>query len=304
MNMNYKIITGANDDYILTLIDFIYSYIRRELDLNNLIIYDLGISKENREKIPSTIHLKLFDYSLYPEYVNLNKYNGLHCSYAFKPIIIYNEVQLNPDIPVIWMDSANRFNKPIIQKIVEVLFNQGIYSPISQPENTIETIELNHPITCRKLGITEQEQQKYLTSRSGNIVGVLYSSIAGKQIIDEWYTYALDKDIIIPVGSSRNNHRQDQTVLSILMYLYEKKTNIKFERSKFDILQWCKRDPPKVEEDYFPFILIEKKTRTRKATIYTKTLVEAIQVYMDRKNMVAVNFLNDFYVCPLSEITK
>ena len=42
---------------------------------------------------------KHFDFNLYPEHVNLKKYNGLNCSYAFKPIIIYNEANGNVQDP-------------------------------------------------------------------------------------------------------------------------------------------------------------------------------------------------------------
>ena len=37
---------------------------------------------------------------------------------------------------------------------------------------------------------------------------------------------SLNKNIIAPEGSSRNNHRQDQSVLTMLMYLYEKSNGI------------------------------------------------------------------------------
>jgi len=296
--MDYKIITGANDAYILTLLDFVKQYYHQNMDPNNLLVYDLGLSENNIELLKNINHgftIKKFDYTKYPEYVNLKNYKGLHCSYAFKPIILYNEAQLSKK-PIIWMDCANRFSISIIKKIIDTIKNQGFYSPVSNNENTIESIELNHPKTCERIGITEFEHVNLLKSRSGNIIGFDYLNNTGKHIIDEFYKNSLVKEIIIPEGSSRNNHRQDQTVLSILMFLYEKENNIKFETSTFEISHWNKKDPPIIENNYYKFGLINKTTNRQIAIIYALTIEEAIKIYSDRKKTTIPNFLNEYHV--------
>jgi hypothetical protein len=300
--MNYTIITGANDFYILTLIDFINHYISQEFNTSALIIYNLGLNDTNLELVEnlnktlsSPFTIKKFNYKLYREHVNLNKYNGLYCSYAFKPILLFNEAQQSIK-PILWTDTANRFNKSIINKIVDIVNKEGIYSPVSAREKTIETIELNHPKTCEILGLTEYEHTTLLKSRSGNIVGFDYKNPTAKNIIDEWYKYSLEREVIMPEGSSRNNHRQDQTILSILMFLYEKDTQCKFEDSTFELSHWHKKDTPTVEKDHYMFSLIEQENVNQLAIIYARSLYEAIKIYCDRKKMSIELFLNMYFV--------
>jgi 7,8-dihydro-6-hydroxymethylpterin-pyrophosphokinase len=45
--MEYLIISGCNNKYILTMIDFIKKYSEKQLDFNKLIIYDYGLNENN-----------------------------------------------------------------------------------------------------------------------------------------------------------------------------------------------------------------------------------------------------------------
>jgi hypothetical protein len=300
--MNCVIVTAANDSYIKTIIDFIEKFFIN-FDSNNLIVYDIGLSKTNINLIEQlknkyNFEFKTLNYNLYPEYVNVNKYKGLYCSYAFKPIIIYNEANnpSNTNKNIIWMDSANRFDKPIINSICNSVNTNGFYSPISNDRGTIESIELNHPVTVKLLGLTELEHKTKLFSISANLVGLNYASECGKKILNEWYNYSLNKEIIMPHGSSRNNHRQDQTILSILMYLYEKNNNGFFDKNNFGFKFWVKLDPPTIDNEYVPFKLISKGTGQQLAIIYCKNIEEAIITYSNRKLLSIQEFSQYYFV--------
>ncbi len=210
--MNYKILTAANNAYILTLCDFINSYIHEGFSVRDLIIYDIGINSENLKLLKgsnNSLNIKKFNFNNYPEHVGFNKYNGLNMSYAFKPIIIYNEIynieNIGTDI-FIWMDSANRFTQKNINDIYQIVSSQGIYTPIGARKKTIESIELNHPTTCKLLGITKEEHHNELCSISANLIACNYKTNIAKEVIDDWYKYSLQQDVIAPEGSSRNNH--------------------------------------------------------------------------------------------------
>jgi len=300
----FKIITGANDSYILTLLDFIRTFIHLNIQPQTLIVYDLGL---NIESSPYLELLKLqtqfdfcfkkMDYSLYPDYVDLYKFNGLYCSYAFKPIIIYNEATniKNTGNVLIWMDAANRFDLNALQQIYRLVKKNGIYTPLSSGAGSIEAIELNHPVTSDLFGLSNEEHKTRLVSISANLIGLDYSTMAGKTIISEWYEKSLLREFIMPEGSSRNNHRQDQTVLSIIIYLYEKKNKVLIDKDSIQgISFWHKKDPSTVQPGYFPFKLIDKNTGTQLAIIYSKTLEEAIDIYSKRKLMPVVLF-NQYY---------
>jgi hypothetical protein len=271
------------------------------ISLENLIIYDLGLNPVNLQKVKDLLHgaiiVKKIDYNLYPEHVDLNIYNGLNCSYAFKPIIIYNEAMNFNDIPVIWLDCACLLNN--IDNFFEVtntISRDGFYCPVGNYEKTIETIELNHPQTMNILGVTRYQHVNELQTRLACIIGVNYSNFNGKNILDDWYKYSLDKNVIVPVGSSRNNHRQDQSVLSGLMFLHEKKYDFVFEKSRFNIICWNKHDDSIVENRYNRYSLYQIIDNERLGWIYTETFEEAEQIYIERKLISREDFLQKFYV--------
>jgi len=298
--MNYAILTAANDSYIETILDFINSY---SLDYKNLIVYNLDLNESNLQKIISLKNqynfiIKTFYFEIYPEHVNLKKFNGLYCSYAFKPIIIYNEANdiYNKDKILIWMDCANRFNNDDILHILSIVNIQGIYSPISAYENTIESIELNNYSIVKEYGITYHEHVNKLQSISANLIGINYLSNAGFNILNKWYEDSLNKDLIIPDGTNRNNNRQDQTLLSILMYLYEKNNNIQFNKTTSNVKFWVKKDNPNIDNNYIPFKLIEKQNNHQLAIIYCKNLQEAIFTYANRKNISTSDLLENYII--------
>ena len=52
------------------------------------------------------------------------------------------------------------------------------------------------------------------------IVGVNNENVAIKNLIKDWKMYSQIEDCISPPGSNRLNHRQDQSILSMLMYIH------------------------------------------------------------------------------------
>lgn len=298
--MEYTIVTAANDLYINTCVDFIESY---SMAYNNLVVYNLGFNTENLLKIKNlqikyNFKLKIFNYSVYPDHVDVRKHNGLNCSYAFKPIIIYNEAKepSNKNKVIMWMDSANRFNSDSISKMFILSKQQGFYSPISGFENTIESIELNNHKVVSAYGITNYEHKTKLKSVSANIIGIDYSNNAGFSILNKWYNDSLNKDLICPDGTNRNNNRQDQTILSIIIYLYEKNNNTIFNKSNVGIIPWVKKDQQILNSNYKQFKLIDKNRRQQLAIILCETLNEAIEIYANRKNINMQELLENFIV--------
>tara|TARA_B100001059_G_scaffold91383_1_gene90268 strand:- start:8503 stop:9417 length:915 start_codon:yes stop_codon:yes gene_type:complete len=304
--MNYKILTASNDAYILTLCDFVNCYINEGFSIKNLIIYDIGISNENIKrlyKINNYLNIQKFNFSKYPEHVSFNKYNGLNMSYAFKPIIIYNEIHnienIGTDI-FIWMDSANRFTKKNITDIYQIVSSKGIYTPTGPGKKTIESIELNHPKTCKLLGITKEEHHNELTSICANLIACNFKSDIAKDIISDWYKYSLQKDVIVPEGSSRNNHRQDQSVLSILLFKASKKYNVSLvNEENVGVHFWVKKDKIVNNSNLLPFKLLNKSDNTQLAIIYSDNLNEATDIYINRKEISREDFNKDFIVAVL-----
>lgn len=260
-------------------------------------MYNFGLSDDNLKKLyelyPKII-IKKLDYSLYPDFVNPQLFHGLYCSYAFKTIAIYLECQCQ-NSNLIWMDSANRASINSLNNINNSIIEQGFYCPISSKAKTIEALELHHKTCLKTMNVNENEYQN-LYQCSGNLVGVNYKSDVGKFIINSWYKYSLDKNAICPDGSSRNNHRQDQSVLSIIMYLFEQKNAIKFTETNFNVQYWIKKDKTTISEIYKPFKLLSKQNNQQLAIIYCENVGNAIKIYAERKNLNVRDFMTSFLV--------
>jgi len=146
------------------------------------------------------------------------------------------------------------------------------------------------------IGLNRYQHLNELQIRLAGICGVNYSNFNGKTILDDWYKYSLDKNCIIPEGSSRNNHRQDQTILSALIFLHEKKYNIIFEKSTFGISCFNKIDKSNIENNYNKYTLVQKNNGMQLAIIYANTIDEAIKIYCDRKQTHINTFKQYFNV--------
>lgn len=160
--------------------------------------------------------MEKFDYSKYPGYVNINVNRG---EYAWKPIIIHQVCERYGGC-VVWLDSGCLINKTTLTSLYDLLQQTFIWTPPSS--GTIK--KWTHPKTIEYL---QYRGSLNLIPRSGGVVGVNYNNVNGKKLITEWKGAALVKECIAPAGSNRNNHRQDQAVLSILYYTYLETLNFK-----------------------------------------------------------------------------
>jgi hypothetical protein len=148
---------------------------------------------------------------------SLEKYNGENCTYAWKPIIIYEVCEKYGNC-VYWFDTRSFFYNFI--NIIKILNNDYIYSP----ESGGDIKEWTHNNT-----IEYMDGYKYIKykPRAGGIFGINYNIEWCKNLVIEWKNLALIKECISPHGSNRLNHRQDQSILSILYYKYYDKYNFK-----------------------------------------------------------------------------
>ena len=206
------IITGASDNHYLTLMNMIDSFIKYN-DRHKLIIYNLGLEETKWNNIKEKYNnqdfiFKLFDYSKYPEWFNINIEAG---QYAWKPTIIYNTFLEYTDEILVWMDAGNLIIENL-QKMENFLINNYIYSATSS--GTIK--DWTHPLTIQYLNCTNIGDQ----NRNGACMGFNTKIDLVKDLITEFYNCAQDKNCIAPNGSSRKNHRQDQAVFTILFYKY------------------------------------------------------------------------------------
>ena len=219
------IVSGASNNHYKSLIQFINSVLSfypnnkfSDTETITLVIYNLDITENKWRELmqqftQSHIIYKVFDYSKYPSYLNININAG---EYAWKPVCIYDTCQEYNNETILWMDSGNKLTRKL-DKMNEYILQNGIYSNYSS-----ETIKFwSYPKTLEymkcDLGLYHR------INRNAACMGYNYKLSWVKDFVKEFYNLALIKDCIAPEGSSRSNHRQDQAVFSILYYQYQSK---------------------------------------------------------------------------------
>lgn len=217
MNQKIILITGCSSNHYRSLLQLIHSFEKHEIN-TKLIIYDLGLKQSELLFLRNNFSydIRNFDYSIYPSYVNININAG---EYAWKPILINEVSEKYSNAVIVWMDSGNLIQGDITD-LVSTIKNNKIYTPVSS--GMIK--DWTHPKTLEYM---KYDDSLKLRNRNGACIGFDCSTDWIKELIREWKTYSLIKDCIAPSGSSRKNHRQDQSLLTVLYYKYNKKYRFK-----------------------------------------------------------------------------
>jgi hypothetical protein len=209
------IVTGADSGYFMGLQNLVASA-RYWLPRNRVVIYNLGFSKEQLSEAGSwwnVVEIRWKDGfpEHFPEHARVGK------KYAWKPIAI--KEALDEYKMIFWMDAGSTFTGPIdaMERIVE---QTGIFLVKGQD---MSMMPMAHPATFRWFNFTKET---FVTSGggphySGNTQAFLAPSRYYDTIIKSSADCAMDEMCIAPPGSNLDNHRYDQTVLSILSYNLE-----------------------------------------------------------------------------------
>jgi hypothetical protein len=224
------IITAADAYYFRSMCQFIYTYqSTKEYKNSTLICYDMGFDEEQKQyfdrlsrKIPG-LYIRVFDFSKYPAFVGLS-----HKTYSFKPIII-KEVMEEKKGNIFWLDSATILQKNL-SGVWRTLDQHGSYTPKSG------TGTLKDWTVQATLDYMDAPESIYNNRNfSGGVCAFSYHNEHVRELVAEWKRYALIHECIKPEGANRTNHRDDQSVLSILLYQYEKKYQIVLTNDEVNI---------------------------------------------------------------------
>ncbi len=214
---NLKIVTASDSKFYDSLLQLIDS-IRTHEPEAKIVVYDIGLTNSQIQKLKNykLSEFKKFDFNKYPKFFSERDEFGKLGAYAWKSAII-NEVLENEtkDI-VIWFDAGNILTGKLSKLKKALLFN-NFYSPLSSGKLK----DWCHFKTLNFLNANNILKKPNLT---GGLVGFNSSSKEAREFAKKWFDYSLIEECIAPEGSNRNNHRQDQSVLSILFYS-DKKIN-------------------------------------------------------------------------------
>lgn len=235
-----NIVSGASENHSKSLLQMINS-VYNTIDLNfNFYIYDLGLSEDSLNKLKkyNKIILKKFDFNKYPSYFNIK---GSHTDitslsssageYAWKPVII-NEIAKEESGYLIWFDAGNILNDLNgFNRMLENLKTNKIISPISSGD----ILKWCHPKVIEIFDLQNNQDALKFLNRNGAIYGFNLNFSEVREFITLFSNLSCKKNYIAPDGSNSTNHRQDQTLFTILFYFFVKKNNIDMVDDYFNI---------------------------------------------------------------------
>ncbi|CAG8528809.1 8623_t:CDS:2 [Scutellospora calospora] len=217
----FTIVTGANFGHFCPLQSWLYNMSSLlstlpEAHRPRIIVYDLGF-KNFQINALSYLHQKnyfteyrLFNFSKYPSFWNINIARG---EYAWKPAIIAEISREYPGI-IMWLDSGTLISIKLLNNVKKLVdAYDGFFSPISGGGLFLKW---THPGVF-KYYKDSKKGKNYDDYNNCNGAGMIFDTVRVYNIIEEWEKCAYIKECIAPKGSSRRNHRQDQTILTYLM---------------------------------------------------------------------------------------
>lgn len=218
------LVTGADSSHFKSLLQFL-SNLQLELKSDRrfkVFAWDLGLEEGQieliNEKFNGFVSLQRFPFEKYPDWLNIKVKAG---EYAWKAQLIQLSLPSDHQWPnhLIWMDSGNLLIENI-EPLIDYLDQWLIYSPFAR--GTIG--EWTYPATLEFL--KNQIDPKLVSSmriRNGACFGFKTKNSDVQKFISEFARLSLVRECIAPIGSSRENHRQDQSLFSILYYQFMQK---------------------------------------------------------------------------------
>lgn len=216
------IVTAANNVFYRTLYQLLLSIKRHKTEKKNtILIYDLGLLPHQLEKLKKHFLSPSFKFRQF-------KVTGKVETFYWKPIIISNVLQ-EYNIPVLWLDSATVILKSL-DPIFDTIKKKGCYTCYGGKHLNLEVI---HEKTIKHLNIPLSTLQK--RQHAGGFCGFNPKNKNALNLVTDWVKLSQQPNCISPDGSSLQNHRYDQSLLSYLLYKYEASDLIELTNDALDI---------------------------------------------------------------------
>lgn len=213
---NVSIVTASDQHFAETLfqlLDNLHEF--KNKYFQRIIVYNLGMKidqiKYLKINFPEII-IQDFNFNKYPDFISKRDTHGTLGAYAWKPNMIYETLEKYKS-KVIWLDSANLIDKKFIYVLI-VLQSKKFFSPMSAGKindyTYVDTLEkLDYP--------TSKIQKRNLT---GGFNGFDWNDKRSRFIAKKWRDLSNQEELILPKNSTKDNHRWDQSLLTVLIYKY------------------------------------------------------------------------------------
>jgi hypothetical protein len=206
------LVTAASSNHFRCLKNLLLTISVFEPDTRT-IVYDLGLTPREAASLrKERWEVRRFPFKDHPSHLNVRIERG---QYAWKPVIVADTLREVGGM-VLWLDAGNLLHAPLTC-IRQVLHRHGVYTPISGGDIR----QWTHPGTLRYLRAANDLLAK--PNRNAACVGLNVAKPGILHLAERLESCALDPRCIAPPGSNRLNHRQDQAVLSVLVYQFQKR---------------------------------------------------------------------------------
>jgi hypothetical protein len=203
-------VTGASKNHESTLLSFLQNYHENNRENIPLVVYDLGLSSATLSLIQKRhpwAEVRWFDFTRYPEFFDIDVARG---EYAWKPVIVKEMLDTTATM-VLWLDSGDKLTHPdSLSSVFFILSQYGYFT--TETDGAISTWV--HPDMLTFFDFHDERKPMC----NGAIVGFDKDSLnIYEEVVLPWAQCALNRACIAPRGSSRANHRQDQSALTVLL---------------------------------------------------------------------------------------
>jgi hypothetical protein len=207
------LVTGASSNHFHSLNNLLES-VREEKSRDDtladlsVVVFDLGLTADERASLsahPLPHALHHFDFTRRPPHFALAS-----ATYAWKPAIVAE--MLAEHDHVFWID-AGALVLGGLRDVFDEIAAAGFFSPLVHSPWTLG--ELTHPAALARLAATDLAAAPPVCAGA---VGFGRGSAAHAAVAAPWLACAEDAGCIAPPGSSRANHRQDLSALSVLVH--------------------------------------------------------------------------------------
>ena len=231
----FKIIT-ISDSYFFDALTNLLTSIHKYEPKIEVVIIDIGLNEKQTVFLKNNFNYKIkkFNFDKFPIFFKDHDLDGKLGSYAWKAPALFDEFY-ESEKNIIYLDAGCELRKSL-NFLKFIILKNGFYSPESS--NNIEY--WTHPHTLKIMNAEKNLLKK--RNFSSGIVGMVIDDKKNQKIIDEWARFSKDKDVIAPKGSSRKNHRQDQSILNILVHQNLKSYMIPRTHKIFGILKHQNKD--------------------------------------------------------------
>lgn len=180
----------------------------------HIVVYNFGLPPDEKEYIEHWCRTTLE----WKDGIQVQDLAGQHVAapeeYVWKPFAILQSVLKYKDAAVLWLDAGSTVTGPIHSTVWPLLRNDGHF--------LVQGQDLDMTALCVEgsFAFLHQNEEDFVNkpSYSSDTVGFAYGSEAYYKILLPWVQCAGVADCIAPPGSSEDNHRFDQAVLSIITY--------------------------------------------------------------------------------------